>query len=68
MKNIVGLADDSVKKKMMKMEESTFEEQSRLSEISFAIDQLQHNVRSGIPVPKHLIPRQYVKKYQIDNL
>jgi hypothetical protein len=68
MKNIVGLADDSVKKKLNKMTGSTFEEQSRLSEIDFAIDQLQNNVRSGIPIPKHLIPRPYVKKYHIDNL
>ena len=68
MKNIVGLVDDSVKKKMIKMKVSTFEEQNRLSEINFAIDQLQHSVRTGIPIPKHLIPHQYVKRYHVDNL
>ena len=69
MKNRVGLVDDSVKKKMIKMKVSTFEE-SKIGclEINSAIDQLQHNVRSGIPIPKQLIPRLYVKRYQIDNL
>ncbi len=68
MKNKVGLADESVKSKMAKMRDSTFEEQSRLSEINHAIDKLHRNVFCGIQVPKKLIPQQYAKKYGLDNL
>jgi hypothetical protein len=68
MRNRVGLADDSVKKKMIRMKDSTFEEQSRLSDINYAIDQLHNNVFTGIQIPKRMIPDQYVKKYHPDNL
>ena len=33
-----------------------------------AIKDLQSNAFSGIQVPKRLIPKQYVKKYAINNL
>jgi Txe/YoeB family toxin of Txe-Axe toxin-antitoxin module len=68
MKNIVALADDSIKKKMTKMKDATFEDQSRLLEINHAIDRLYHDAFCGIQIPKKLIPRPYVKKYRLDNL
>ncbi|MFH1682442.1 MAG: hypothetical protein ABIA37_01470, partial [Candidatus Woesearchaeota archaeon] len=36
--------------------------------ISRAIDDLEENAFCGIQISKKLIPREYVEKYQIDNL
>jgi hypothetical protein len=33
-----------------------------------AITDIENNHRCGIPIAKNMIPREYVKKYDIDNL
>ncbi len=68
MKNIVGLADKSVKKKLSELQNSTSEDQYRLTTINNAIDRLEDNVFCGIQIQKNIIPHEYKKKYQIDNL
>jgi len=36
--------------------------------IKRAIKDLQQNAYSGIQIPKRLIPKEYIKKYEIENL
>lgn len=68
MKNRVGLADESVRKKLISLKESTSEDQVKLVAIEKAIDQLQKNVFCGIQIPKKQVPKHYYKKYSLDNL
>jgi hypothetical protein len=68
MRNRVDLADDKVKKKMIKLLDSTSEDQKRLIAINHAIDHLSNDVFCGVQLHKNIIPREYIKKYHTGNL
>jgi mRNA-degrading endonuclease RelE of RelBE toxin-antitoxin system len=68
MQNRVGLANESVKKKLTELKESTSEDQVILTAVERAIDQLHINVFCGIQIPERQIPDRYVKKYGLKNL
>jgi Txe/YoeB family toxin of Txe-Axe toxin-antitoxin module len=64
-KVFVAFSDEKLKKDFEKLKE----EDPRLHKfISRAIDDLKENPLCGVPVSKRLIPKVYIKKYNIDNL
>lgn len=68
MKSRVGFADLEIKKAFLELKGSTTED-SRLYEwLNRAFDDLAENAFCGIQIPKKQIPREYVKKYGMDNL
>ncbi len=36
--------------------------------INRAIEEIRQNAFCGIPIPKRLIPKEYIQKYQVNNL
>lgn len=64
----VAFADQNVKEKMGRLENSSFENGMLLATLNKAIEHLSRNAFSGTQVQKRLIPRTYVKKYNVNNL
>ena len=50
------------------LKEGDAEQQRLYKHITNAINDLDKNLTSGIPVQKRLIPKDYIKKYKINNL
>lgn len=50
------------------LKKGTHEEKELFNDINFALNALENNAVSGIQIPKKLIPKEYIKKYHIDNL
>ncbi|MFH1255685.1 MAG: hypothetical protein V1494_00160 [Candidatus Diapherotrites archaeon] len=65
---LVAFADDSIKKAFEELGKGKFEEQQLFSFLKRAIDDLKENPLCGIRIPSSLWPKEYVKKYNIDNL
>jgi Txe/YoeB family toxin of Txe-Axe toxin-antitoxin module len=69
MKSIVNFGESKLKEAYEKLKTSTYREDSFLYKwIKRAIDDLRQNAFCGIQIPKHLIPKEYITKYEIDNL
>lgn len=64
----VGFADASIKKAFEKLKKGKTEEQELSKFLDRAISDLQENPLCGIRIPSKLWPKEYVKKYEIDNL
>lgn len=64
----VGFADEKVKKSFDSLEKGVAEKKELYSFIERAMDDLKKNPNCGIQIPKKFIPREYVKKYGINNL
>ncbi|MBU3907504.1 MAG: hypothetical protein KKA64_04625 [Nanoarchaeota archaeon] len=64
----VAFADENLKKAYFKLREGKFEDKQMFDFINRAIDDLKQNPLSGTRVPNHLIPKEYIKKYGVDNL
>lgn len=68
MKSIVHFGDEKLKEAYETLKTSKVEEQLLYKWISRAIDDLSNNAFCGIQIPKRLIPKIYIEKYNIDNL
>lgn len=68
MKSTAHFADEKLKKAYEKLKDSKTEDKNLYKWISRAIDYLEGDAFCGIQIPKRLIPRVYIKKYDIDNL
>ena len=64
----VGFIDKRTKEAFKKLEKGKFEDKQLLMYLNKAIDDLKKNPECGIHIPKHLWPREYIKKYKINNL
>ena len=64
----VQFADEHIKKAFEALEQSTTEDKQLYAWISKALYDIQINVFCGIQIPKKLIPKTYIKKYNIKNL
>lgn len=64
----VAFAEPSIKKAFEELEKGKHEEQQLAKFLRRAIDDLKANPFCGIRVPSKLWPREYIKKYEIDNL
>ncbi len=64
----IAFADESIRKAYFSLAKGKFEEK-RLSEfIDRAISDLRRDPLCGIRVPSKLWPKEYIRKYAVDNL
>lgn len=68
MKSVVYFGDEKLKKAYDTLKTSKVEDQMLYKWISRAIDDLEENSFCGIQIPKKLIPKVYIERYDIDNL
>lgn len=67
-KVFVIFADEKTKEAYDNLKAGKFEDRELYKFIGRALDDLKKNPRVGIPLPKHLIPKEYVQKYKVNNL
>lgn len=68
MRSKVVFADNKVKSAFESLRDSTVEDKRLYEWLNRAFDDLANNAFCGIQIPKKLIPKEYVKKYDIYNL
>ena len=66
MKSKIIFADNKVKKTFEKLSKSNKKE--LYNSITKSFNALKNNVFRGIQIPKKQIPKEYLRKYKIDNL
>jgi hypothetical protein len=59
---------NKIKKEFELLNKGKFEEKKLYSFINNAIDDLKLNPEAGIKIPKRLWPKEYIVKYEINNL
>ncbi len=64
----VAFANENLKFAYFSLKEGKFEDKEMHKFITRAINDLKQNPMSGIRVPNDLIPKEYIKKYKINNL
>jgi Txe/YoeB family toxin of Txe-Axe toxin-antitoxin module len=64
----VFFAEEKLKKSFEELKTGKLEEQELHKHIKQALDNLKENAYSGIHIPAKLIPKIYIKKYEITNL
>ena len=67
MKSRVIFIDKKVKTAYDKLKDSKTEDQNIYKWLNRAFDDHAKNAFCGIQIPKKLIPKEYIKKYKIDN-
>lgn len=68
MKSRVVFADEKIKKAFEKLKESTTEKKMLYDWLNRAFDDIAKDATCGIQIPNKLIPKEYVRKYGINNL
>ena len=68
MKSTVVFGNEKLKDAYEKLKTSKTEDKMLYKWISRAIDDLEENPFCGIQIPKKQIPKDYIAKYEIDNL
>ena len=68
MKSDIKFADEKVLKSLEKLKTSKTEDKKLLAWIERTFEDLEENAFCGTQIPKKLFPKDYVTKYQIDNL
>ena len=64
----VVFAEEKLKKAFEKLKDSKTEDKKLYEWLNRAFDDLQRNPFCGIQIQRKLIPKEYIKKYSIDNL
>ena len=64
----VGFADKSIQDAFLQLRNGRFEEKQLAAGIERAMNHLQEDPFTGINIPRNLWPKEYVKKFAIDNL
>ena len=64
----VAFADVSLKNAFEELKKGKYEEQQLVTFLERAISDLKKNSFCGIRIPSKLWPKEYLKKYKIDNL
>ena len=65
METFVGFIDEKTKEEYVK---AKFEDPQLYKFLERATDDLKKNPNCGIKIPQNLWPKEYIKKYKIDNL
>jgi hypothetical protein len=68
MKSKVVFADDRLKKAYESLKTSKTEDKCLSEWLDRAFDDISENAFCGIQIPKRLIPKEYIKKYNVENL
>ncbi len=66
--SIIRFADEKVREAFYLLERGDPSEQELFGILMQAMHNIEQNAFCGIHVPKRLIPREYIKKYNIKNL
>jgi hypothetical protein len=66
-KSLIRFADPNLKKAFEELKHSTIENKRLFNFINRAFDDLEENAFCGVQIPKRQIPREYIKKYAVDN-
>lgn len=64
----VVFADEKIKKAFEELKESTTEKKMLYDWLNRAFDDIAKDATCGIQIPNRLIPKEYVRKYGINNL
>jgi mRNA-degrading endonuclease RelE of RelBE toxin-antitoxin system len=64
----VVFADTKVKESFKKLKDSKTEGKKLYVRLNIAFDDISENTFCGIQIPKKMIPKKYLKEYEIDNL
>lgn len=64
----VAFVDKKLETSYQKLKDGKFEDKELHSFITRAINDLKKNPLAGVSIPKRLHPKEYVKKYGINNL
>ena len=65
---IVIFADKKVKKNFEKLKQGDDSQREKYKYITQALNNIKKNPFCGLHIPKKLIPKEYIKKYKIQNL
>ena len=68
MKAALYFADDQIKDNFFMLQSGRAEEKEIFNQLNTAFDMIANDPFCGIQVPKRLIPKMYITKYEIDNL
>jgi Txe/YoeB family toxin of Txe-Axe toxin-antitoxin module len=68
MRSKVVFAEAKLKRAFDSLETSKTEDQRLYGWLQHAFDDIAENAFCGIQIPKKLIPKSYIRKYDIDNL
>ncbi|MFT4326297.1 MAG: hypothetical protein ACMXYK_02240 [Candidatus Woesearchaeota archaeon] len=68
MKSDIKFADEKVMKSLEKLKDSKTEDKKLLEWLERAFEDLEKDAFCGTQIPKKLFPKEYVQKYEIDNL
>ena len=68
MKSRVVFADEKLERAFHKLKDSKTEDKILYKWLNRAFDDLRENALCGTQIPKRLIPKDYIRKYGIDNL
>ena len=68
MKSQIKFAETKTKEAFEKLQSSKTEDQKLHKWINRAMDDLEEDAFCGIQIPKKLIPKTYIEKYEVDNL
>jgi mRNA-degrading endonuclease RelE of RelBE toxin-antitoxin system len=64
----IYFADASIKAAFEELKTSTTEDREIYRFLCQAFENLERNAFCGVHIPKRLIPREYARKYEVDNL
>ena len=64
----IFFAEEKLKENLERLKKGKSEEQELYSFITQAFSNIEKNAFSGIQIPKRLIPKEYIKKYKVDNI
>lgn len=65
---IVGFADEKIKQAYLSLKKGKGAEPHLIEYLDRAFDDLKADPFCGIKIPKDLWPKEYIKKYEINNL
>ncbi|MFH1420460.1 MAG: hypothetical protein ABIG30_00670 [Candidatus Aenigmatarchaeota archaeon] len=65
---LVSFANEEVEKAFEELKNGKFEDKQLYGFLQRAIEDLKKNPLVGVNVPKNLLPKEYIKKFRIDNL
>ena len=64
----IRFADENIQETLSKLEKGDNSERELFKFINQALDNLEENSFCGIQIPKKLIPKPYISKYDVKNL
>ena len=64
----IRFSDLKIRESFHRLEQGDKSEKELFKIINQALDNIEENAFCGIQIPKRLIPKEYIKKYNVENL